>query len=152
MKLTTPADPSVRFTHPRLYVGVVGYGLWGIFVGLAILVSHSFIPFGISHMLVGTAYIAFGIMKIIGAQRFSRYSLAKIGMNLCISLTMLVGIGLLLEYLGGNRDNNLYTIIGYIFAGAFIQVAPAQEPPLNPLTRHERADIEYAKKLRDELE
>lgn len=126
---------SVRQTHPRLYLGVVGYGLWGIVLGLAMIFTSSSIPYNFPPVLVGVLYIAFGILKIIGAERLKHYALAQIGMNLCISLTILIGIGLLLQYLGGDRTHDLWMIIAFIFAGGFIQVAPAQEPPYNPVTR-----------------
>lgn len=126
---------SVRQTHPRLYVGVLGYGLWGIFVGLAMLLTPSFVPYDISPALIAVPYMVFGVMKIYGVTNLDRYGIAKLGMNLCISLTILVGIGLLLEYLSGERSQSLYLILGFVFAGGFIQVAPAQEPPVNPATR-----------------
>lgn len=129
---------SMRETHVKLYVGVVMYGLWGILIGLSLIFTPSHIPYEIPRQLVGLLYIVFGIMKIIGANDLKKYPIARIGMNLCICLTILIGIGLLLDYLGGNRSQNLFLIVGYVFAGAFIQVAPAQEPPYNPVTQVKR--------------
>lgn len=126
---------SVKQTHPRLYVGVVGYGIWGILIGLSMILTPTMLPYDFPPLIVGIPYIIFGVMKIYGAQRVDRYNTARMGMNLCISLTILVGIGLLLEYATGDRSNQLWLILGFVFAGGFIQVAPAQEPPLNPLTR-----------------
>ncbi len=129
---------SVRYTHVKLYVGVMMYGLWGILVGLSLIFTPSRVPYEIPRQLVGVLYIIFGILKIIGAHDLKNYAIARIGMNLCICLTILLGIGLLLDYAGGNHEQNLYLIVGYVFAGAFIQVAPAQEPPLNPVTQLKR--------------
>lgn len=131
---------SVRDTHVKLYVGVVMYGLWGILIGLSLIFTPSNVPYEIPRQLVGFLYIVFGLMKIIGANDLKRYAIARIGMNLCICLTILIGIGLLLNYLGGDHSQNLFLIVGYVFAGAFIQVAPAQEPPLNPITRDKKAN------------
>lgn len=129
---------SVRDTHVKLYVGVVGYGLWGILIGLAMIFTPAHTPYEIPRQLVGLLYIFFGILKITGVNDINRYGIARIGMNLCICLTILLGIGLLLNYMSGDHTQDLYLIVGYVFAGAFIQVAPAQEPPLNPVTQVKR--------------
>lgn len=126
---------SVKDTHVKLYVGVVGYGLWGILVGLAMIFTTSHTPFGLSPEILGIFYIVFGVMKIYGANHLAHYNVARAGMNLCICLTIFLGFGMLLRYLSGEQDQDLYLIVAYVFAGAFIQVAPAQEPPLNPTTQ-----------------
>lgn len=131
---------SVRDTHVKLYVGIVGYGLWGILIGLAMIFTPSHTPYDIPRQFLGILYIFFGILKIIGANNLQRYTIARVGMNLCISLTILLGIGLLLNYLSGDHSQDLYLIVGYVFAGAFIQVAPAQEPPHNPLTQAKKVN------------
>lgn len=121
----------MRKTHPNLYLGIMGFGAWGVLTGISSYFTDPIVPFGMPAWFFATLYLIFGIGKLIGAN--TKYLvLARLAMLGCIVYSLFNGLAFAVMYFNGELQS-FNIAINYLFIGV-IQLAPLQEPAINPLT------------------
>lgn len=144
----------LKKSHPNLYLEINILGLLGVAIGLSMLLDNGFVPFGLPSWFLGGAFLVTGTTKIIGANVYGLFDLAKKAMTTCSALLIFTFIGLAQAKLNQEIDW-AWWVINLPLILAFIQFAPTLEPSSNPVTSllndTEIKDRITAKRLKREL-
>lgn len=129
---------NIRLTHPNLYYSLLVFAAINIGLGLNFIFANpTFNPYQIDKAVIGSVFLALGLLKVTFLQLFRNLKILRLVMTAEVIFMMFWGVGTTITFFRGQTSLQLFVLYAGLSA---LEVFLLAEPIVNPVsqkTNHE---------------